>query len=204
MRFTQAAVLAAVLLPPAAAFAPTTSSLSRQALTLRRATTAEPPAREAPGAGYVPEWENRQGKAPEEFLQSDMEKDDLSGMWECPLTRWDSQGYVYVGYDTKEQQHVSERPKHSFFTLISLSRSSLAESMSARRSERPPRHQSAPRNSEPQPLTIHREPNTFAKTRRAFDKTYSNMELFGSEDSNSCKTLRDSERCTKRLAWKHV
>lgn len=91
MRFTQSAVLAAVLLPAAAAF---TSSLApRQSLLQRQATTVEPPIREAPGAGYVPAWENRQGKSPDEFLQSDMSKEDLSGMWECPLTRWDSQGY---------------------------------------------------------------------------------------------------------------
>ena len=106
MRFTQCAVLAAVLLPSAAAF--TSSSTSRSSLTLRKATTAQPPAREAPGAGYVPAWENRQGKAPEEFLQSDMEKEDLSGMWECPLTRWDSQGYEHdPTSETKPNQGAS-------------------------------------------------------------------------------------------------
>ena len=51
--------------------------------------------REAPGAGWVPDWEGRQGLSPEEFMQSDMSKPDLSEMWECPLTRWDSDKYVF-------------------------------------------------------------------------------------------------------------
>ena len=51
----------------------------------------------APNAGWEPDWENRKdGLAPTEFMQSDMNKPDLSGMWECPLTRWDSEGYVYI------------------------------------------------------------------------------------------------------------
>lgn len=67
----------------------TTTSTSRHA-TLLQATTVQPPERKAPGAGYVPEWENRPGLAPEEFLASDMTKPDLGAdMWECPLTRWD-------------------------------------------------------------------------------------------------------------------
>lgn len=49
--------------------------------------------RQAPGAGWVPEWEDRPGLPESEFLASDMNKPDLAGMWECPLTRWDSQGY---------------------------------------------------------------------------------------------------------------
>jgi hypothetical protein len=52
-------------------------------------STAEPPQREAPDAGWVPEWENREGLSPEVFMQSDMSKPDLSAMWECPLTQWD-------------------------------------------------------------------------------------------------------------------
>lgn len=51
-----------------------------------------PPERIAPDAGYVPEWEDRPGLPDEEFLASDMSKPDLSEMWECPLTRWDSEG----------------------------------------------------------------------------------------------------------------
>lgn len=50
------------------------------------------PERVAPDAGWEPEWEGRTGLAPEEFMKSDMNKEDLSGMWECPLTRWDSEG----------------------------------------------------------------------------------------------------------------
>jgi hypothetical protein len=55
-------------------------------------STAEPPQREAPSAGWVPEWEDREGLSPEVFMRSDMSKSDLSGMWECPLTLWDSEG----------------------------------------------------------------------------------------------------------------
>ena len=51
----------------------------------------EPPERVAPDAGNIPEWEDREGKSPEEYMQSDMDKPDLSSMWECPLTRWDSE-----------------------------------------------------------------------------------------------------------------
>jgi hypothetical protein len=65
-------------------------SVSRTAL--EAATLGEPPVREAPGFGYEPEWENRQGLSSEEFMKSDMSKPDLSGMWECPLTRWNSEG----------------------------------------------------------------------------------------------------------------
>ena len=51
--------------------------------------------RQAPDAGWVPEWEDRLGLPESEFLASDMTKPDLAGMWECPLTRWDSEGYVH-------------------------------------------------------------------------------------------------------------
>lgn len=63
-------------------------------LTPRHATTVEPPKKEAPGAGFVPDWEGRSGLPESEFLKSDDSKPDLSGMWECPLTRWDSEGYA--------------------------------------------------------------------------------------------------------------
>ena len=59
---------------------------------LSAATLDTPPTREPPGAGWEPEWENRPGLTPEEFMKSDMSKPDLSGMWECPLTRWNSEG----------------------------------------------------------------------------------------------------------------
>eukprot|EP00977_Amphora_coffeiformis_P028092 scaffold34690_cov288-Amphora_coffeaeformis.AAC.7 len=61
-------------------------------------STAEPPTekqeivREAPAAGWEPEWEDRPGLPMEEFLKSDESQPDLSGMWECPLTRWDYKG----------------------------------------------------------------------------------------------------------------
>lgn len=80
----------AVAMPVATvAFAP----LSKNSVNTRLHSTVEaPPTREAPGAGYLPDWEDREGLAPEEFLKSDESKPDLSGMWECPLTRWDSEG----------------------------------------------------------------------------------------------------------------
>lgn len=53
------------------------------------------PERVAPDAGYVPEWEDRPGLSPEEFMKSDESKPDLSGMWECPLTKWDFEKYVF-------------------------------------------------------------------------------------------------------------
>ena len=53
-------------------------------------STMEAPERVAPDAGWVPQWENRPGLSEEEFMKSDMAKPDLSGMWECPLTKWDS------------------------------------------------------------------------------------------------------------------
>jgi len=54
----------------------------------------------------MPEWENREGKSPEEFMQSDMDKPDLSGMWECPLTRWDSEGIDLA----KAQREARKQP----------------------------------------------------------------------------------------------
>lgn len=59
---------------------------------LYSAVAGPPPQREAPDAGYVPDWEDRPGLSPEEFMGSDMTKPDRSGMWECPLTRWDAEG----------------------------------------------------------------------------------------------------------------
>jgi len=70
-------------------------------------STAEPPERIAPDSGFKPEWENRPGKSPEDFQQTDMAKDDLSGMWECPLTRWDSDGI-----DVKKAQEIAGKAPH--------------------------------------------------------------------------------------------
>ena len=72
------------------------SSQTRKVSSTALSSTMEPPERIAPDAGYVPEWENRPGLSPEEFMKSDMSKPDLAGMWECPLTRWDADGYVSV------------------------------------------------------------------------------------------------------------
>jgi hypothetical protein len=105
MRATAAAL--AVLSLGASAFAPSGSSFlhrsssrsssSSTSALLRSSTTtaaAEPPVirKEAPGAGWVPDWEDRPGLSPEEFMRTDESKPDLSGMWECPLTRWDYEG----------------------------------------------------------------------------------------------------------------
>jgi len=65
---------------------------SASRMELAASTLDQAPVREAPGAGSEPAWENRPGLSPEEFMKSDMSKPDLSGMWECPLTRWDSEG----------------------------------------------------------------------------------------------------------------
>ena len=86
MKFTLVALAAAIAPQLALGFAPS----SVQGLSSTQLASAVAPERVAPGAGYVPEWEDRPGLAPDEFMASDMSKPDLSGMWECPLTRWDS------------------------------------------------------------------------------------------------------------------
>ena len=80
----------ALATPSVLGFSSRTTKVSSTALS----STMEPPERIAPDAGYIPEWENRPGLSPEKFMESDMSKPDLAGMWECPLTRWDSDGYV--------------------------------------------------------------------------------------------------------------
>jgi hypothetical protein len=84
-------IAAASLLSTATAFAPSYNQISSSSR-LYSAVEIDAPTRVAPGAGYIPEWEDRVGLSPEEFMKSDMTKPDLSGMWECPLTRWDSDG----------------------------------------------------------------------------------------------------------------
>jgi hypothetical protein len=90
--------LLGVTLPAVSAFAPQTR-MTGQSLSLSLSTTSlhatvqdAPLVREAPGSGWEPEWEGRQGLPKEKFLESDMSKPDRSGMWECPLTRWDFEG----------------------------------------------------------------------------------------------------------------
>lgn len=66
-----------------------------------------PPERSAPSAGFIPAWENRQGLSPEEFLASNMSKPDISGLWECPLTQWNSDGINVV----QAQKEASKMPR---------------------------------------------------------------------------------------------
>jgi hypothetical protein len=94
MKLGSMVLVAALACPLASSFVLTpSSSSSTRALVSAKATVdvEAPPAREAPGAGSMPDWENRPGK--ENFLDSDLSQPDLSEMWECPLTRWDSEGY---------------------------------------------------------------------------------------------------------------
>ena len=90
MKFTVFALTAALSLPQLSlGFSPLNSNVRPST---QLASALATPRREAPGAGYVPEWEDRPGLSPEEFMESDMSKPDVSGMWECPLTRWNSDG----------------------------------------------------------------------------------------------------------------
>eukprot|EP00529_Nitzschia_sp_RCC80_P023531 CAMPEP_0113481972 /NCGR_PEP_ID=MMETSP0014_2-20120614/22681_1 /TAXON_ID=2857 /ORGANISM="Nitzschia sp." /LENGTH=475 /DNA_ID=CAMNT_0000375479 /DNA_START=101 /DNA_END=1528 /DNA_ORIENTATION=+ /assembly_acc=CAM_ASM_000159 len=98
--FFVAAALAAASIDTSSAFTPashkttttkaTKTSLCSSTLDKPETTESATPVRETPGAGWEPEWEDRPGLEPEEFMASDMSKPDLSGMWECPLTRWSS------------------------------------------------------------------------------------------------------------------
>jgi hypothetical protein len=100
MRFTSSIVTACLAFSAStAAFAPafqrstkSVSSASKSA----RFSTMSPPERTAPDAGWEPEWEGRDGLPAEEFIQSDMSRPDIAGMWECPLTRWDADGIDVV------------------------------------------------------------------------------------------------------------
>eukprot|EP00980_Cylindrotheca_fusiformis_P007978 scaffold1697_cov120-Cylindrotheca_fusiformis.AAC.60 len=105
MKFYSAAV--ALALPVAAfGFSPTSISKNGGSNTALF-STMEPPRRVAPDAGYEPEWENRSGLSEEEFMKSDMTKPDLSGMWECPLTRWDTENI-----DIKAAQKEAAKAPH--------------------------------------------------------------------------------------------
>lgn len=85
-------ILAATLLSSVTAFAP---NAQNGRLSIRLSSAVAPPERTAPSAGWMPDWEDRPGLSPEEFMESDLTKPDKSEMWECPLTRWDSDGYVF-------------------------------------------------------------------------------------------------------------
>lgn len=82
-------IAATALLANAAAFAP---NIQNNRVSIRLSSAVAPPERTAPSAGWIPAWEDRPGLSPEEFMQSDISKPDRSEMWECPLTRWDSDG----------------------------------------------------------------------------------------------------------------
>jgi hypothetical protein len=99
MKLSFAAFAVAAAAMPAATYAFTPSSKGGVVSRSRLYSTMDPPQRSAPDAGWVPEWEDRQGLNSDEFMQSDASKPDRSGMWECPLTRWDSDGYVLFDFD---------------------------------------------------------------------------------------------------------
>jgi len=105
MKVTATALL--LTLAGASAFAP----ISKPVVSTKLASTVEKPAavpeRTAPGAGWEPEAMPVTGLAPDEFMKSDMDKEDLSGMWECPLTRWDSEGI-----DVKAAQREAAKMPH--------------------------------------------------------------------------------------------
>lgn len=84
------------------------SSSTRLFVATDPATTT--PHRTAPDAGYTPAWEDRPGLTPEEFMQSDMNKPDRSGMWECPLTRWDSSD-IDIKKAQREAARMPKAPK---------------------------------------------------------------------------------------------
>jgi len=92
MKITAAALLSTLATTSAFAPAPLSPLSTRLASTIEKPETTSAPERIAPDAGWEPDWEGRTGLTPEEFMKSDMDKPDLSGMWECPLTRWDSNG----------------------------------------------------------------------------------------------------------------
>jgi hypothetical protein len=89
----------AVAAMPAATYAFTASSKGRIVSQSRLYSSMEPPTRTTPDAEWVPDWEDRQGLEQDEYLQSDLSRPDRSAMWECPLTRWDSEGYVHFDFD---------------------------------------------------------------------------------------------------------
>lgn len=92
MRFARSAISSLLFIGMASALVGPQPKAMMNLSTLRASVMEPPPVKEAPGAGYVPEWEGRTGLPPDEFLKSDLSKPDLSEMWECPLTRWDSEG----------------------------------------------------------------------------------------------------------------
>ena len=99
MKLSFAAFAVAISAMPASTYAFTPSSKGSFVSQSRLYSTMDPPPRSAPDAAWVPDWEDRQGLSSDEFMQSDASKPDRSGMWECPLTRWDSDGYVLFDFN---------------------------------------------------------------------------------------------------------
>jgi len=102
MKFSVLALTAALCPQLALGFAPA----SVNGLSSTQLGSAVAPERSAPDAGVFPDWEDRPGLAPEEFTASDTSKPDLSAMWECPLTRWDSDDIDVA----KAQKEASKMP----------------------------------------------------------------------------------------------
>jgi len=116
---TTAAALAITLGTASAFVAP---SAKPTGTTLQSTVESEAPTvRVAPGAGWEPEWEGKTGLAPAEFVKSDMDKPDLSGMWECPLTRWDSDGI-----DVKAAQETAAEMPHCPYEVHASAEDSAA------------------------------------------------------------------------------
>ena len=134
MKVARAVLSAALMAAPASAFSP--ASAGRRAFSplsqtlffadeveteervkaeapAAKAPLADPkdadgnPIRVGPDAGFMPEWEDRVGKDPSTFLVSDESNPDLAGMWECPLTLWDSEGI-----DVKQAQAECAKQPH--------------------------------------------------------------------------------------------
>jgi hypothetical protein len=108
MRLSIAAFALASMASPIAVFGFSSTKLrtTTTTTTSKLSSTAEPPERLAPDAGYVPDWEDRAGLTPDKFMATDMSKPDLSGMWECPLTKWDSNGMDIV----EAQKEAAKQP----------------------------------------------------------------------------------------------
>jgi hypothetical protein len=107
MKLSFAAFAVAAMPAATYAFAFTPSSMGSSVVSQSRLySTIEPPPKTAPDAAFVPDWEDREGLERDEFLQSDVSKPDRSGMWECPLTRWDSDGIDVA----KAQKEAAKMP----------------------------------------------------------------------------------------------
>jgi len=77
-------------------------------IVLRSSAAPTAPARTAPDAGYVPEWEGRKGLTEDEFLNSDPSMPDVGAdLLECPRTRWDE-----TKIDLDEARKIAEGLPH--------------------------------------------------------------------------------------------